>query len=32
VSAAMIDTDVARQWQYEDVGERVNRFKVATAA
>jgi hypothetical protein len=32
VSAAMVYTDVAHQWQYEDVAERVNRFKVATAA
>jgi hypothetical protein len=31
-SDAMIDTDVAREWQYEDVAERVNRFKVAKAA
>ena len=32
LSAAMIDTDVSRQWQYEDIAERVNRSKVATAA
>jgi hypothetical protein len=31
-SDAMIDTDVAREWQYEDVAERVNTFKVAKAA
>jgi hypothetical protein len=32
LSAAMIDTDVANQWQYEDVAERVNSFKARKAA
>jgi hypothetical protein len=31
-SDAIIDTDVAREWQYEDVPERVNHFKAANAA
>jgi uncharacterized protein (DUF433 family) len=31
-SDAMIDTDVARQWQYEDVAERVEKTKAAHAA
>ena len=31
-SDAMIDTDVAREWQYQDVAERVNNFKTAKAA
>jgi hypothetical protein len=31
-SDAMIDTDVAREWQYQDVAERVNNFKAAKAA
>lgn len=30
-SGAMIDTDVAREWQYEDVAERVNGRQVAVA-
>lgn len=31
-SDAMIDMDVARRWQYEDVAERVKTFKIAEAA
>jgi hypothetical protein len=31
-SAAAIDTDVARQWQYEDVAERVEKHTTAKAA
>jgi len=31
-SDAMIDTDVARQWQYEDVAERVEKTKEAQTA
>ena len=31
-SGAMIDTNVAREWQYEDVADRVNNFKAAKAA
>jgi hypothetical protein len=31
-SDAMIDTDVGREWQYEDVPERINNPKVAKAA
>jgi hypothetical protein len=31
-SDAVIDTDVAHEWQYEDVADRVNNFKVAKAA
>ncbi len=32
VSGAAIDTDIAREWQYEDVAERVNKFKATKAA
>ena len=32
VSSAMIDTDVARQWQYEDVAERVEGKRASKAA
>jgi hypothetical protein len=31
-SDAAIDTEVARQWQYEDVAARVNNFNVAKPA
>ena len=30
-SGAMIDTDVARQWQYEDSAERLSSFKANAA-